>query len=113
MFDRKEENIEELVPVQTGMTNAVLSFKLNGSKYVYRHPGLGSEALVECGREAITQKVVEDAEIDTTLVAMDVDEGWRIGWFTEQYDFDHKNLSDMVRTVMIFCRILAAPCHVH
>lgn len=112
VFDCKEEDIEELMPVQAGMTNVVLSFKLNGGKYVYRHPGLGSEALVERGRETIMQKVVEDAGIDTTLVAMDVDEGWRIGRFIEHYDFDYKNLNDMVRAIMLFRRLHAAPCHV-
>jgi thiamine kinase-like enzyme len=43
---------------------------------------------------------------------MDVDEGWRIGRFIEHYDFDYKNLNDMVRAVMLFRRLHAAPCHV-
>ena len=75
------------------MPNIVLSFKLNGGKYVYRHPGLGSDTLVECGRETIMQKIVEDAGIDATLIAMDVDEGWRIGRFVEHYDFDYSRIS--------------------
>ena len=112
VFECNESNIEELVPVQEGMTNIVLSFKLNGGKYVYRHPGLGSEALVERGRETIMQKVVEDAGIDTTLIAMDVDEGWRIGRFIEHYDFDYTNLNDMVRAIMLLRKLHAAPCHV-
>lgn len=112
VFDCSQEDIEELVPVQAGLTNVVLSFRLNGGKYVYRHPGLGSEILVERGRETIMQKIVEDAGIDTTLIAMDVDEGWRIGRFIEHYNFDYKNLNDMVRAVMLFRKLHAAPCHV-
>ena len=112
VFDCCENDIEELVPVQTGLTNVVLSFRLNGGKYVYRHPGLGSEILVERGRETIMQKIVEDAGIDTTLVAMDVDEGWRIGRFIEHWNYDYKNLNDMVRGVMLFRRLHSAPCHV-
>lgn len=112
VFDCSEEDIEELEPVQTGLTNVVLSFRLNGGKYVYRHPGLGSEILVERGRETIMQKIVEDAGIDTTLVAMDVDEGWRIGRYIEHWDFDYFNLNDMVRAVMLFRRLHSAPCHV-
>lgn len=112
VFDCKEDDIYELVPVQAGLTNIVLSFKLNGGKYVYRHPGLGSDALVERGRETIMQKIVEDAGIDTTLIAMDVDEGWRIGRFVEHYNFDYNNLNDMVRAVMLFRRLHEAPCHV-
>lgn len=112
VFGCKANDIEELIPVQAGMTNIVLSFKLNGGKYVYRHPGLGADALVERGRETIMQKIVEDAGIDTTLIAMDVDEGWRIGKFIEHYDFDYNNLNDMVRAIMLFRRLHAAPCHV-
>ena len=112
VFDCQEEDIEDLVPVQAGLTNVVLSFRLNGGKYVYRHPGLGSEILVERGRETIMQKIVEDAGIDTTLVAMEVDEGWRIARFVEHWDFDYNNLNDMVRAVMLFRRLHSAPCHV-
>ena len=61
VFDCEKSDIEDLVPVQAGLTNVVLSFRLNGGKYVYRHPGLGSEILVERGRETIMQKIVEDA----------------------------------------------------
>ena len=46
------------------MTNIVLSFKYNGGKYIYRHPGLGSEALVDRGRETIMQAVVAQMIID-------------------------------------------------
>lgn len=112
VFNCDIDEIDELIPVQAGMTNIVLSFNLNGGKYVYRHPGLGSDALVERGRETIMQKIVEDAGIDKTLIAMDVDEGWRIGRYIEHYDFDYKNLNDMVRAVMLFRKLHSAPCHV-
>jgi len=112
VFSCEEEDIEELVPAQAGLTNVVLTFKLNGGKYVYRHPGLGSEMLVERGRETIMQKIVEDAGIDTTLVAMDVDEGWRIGKYVDHYTFDYNNMNDMVRAIMLFRKLHDAPCHV-
>jgi len=112
VFDCDICEIEELVPVQKGMTNIVLSFKFNGGKYIYRHPGIGSEILVDRGRETIMQKIVEDAGIDTTLVAMDVDEGWRIGKYIEHRDFDYRNMNDMVRAVMLFRKLHTAPCHV-
>ena len=112
VFGCSEDDVEELVPVQAGLTNVVLSFKLNGGKYVYRHPGLGSEILVERGRETIMQKIVEDAGIDTTLIAMDVDEGWRIGRFITHRDFNYNDMNDMVRAIMLFRRLHSAPCHV-
>lgn len=112
VFQCDENDIEDLIPVQAGMTNIVLSFWLNGGKYIYRHPGLGSDVLVDRGRETIMQKVVEDIGIDTTLVAMDVDSGWKIARFIENYPFDYHNLNDMVRAVMLLRSLHEAPCRV-
>ena len=112
VFNCEEKEIEELVPVQAGMTNIVLSFKYNGGKYIYRHPGLGSEALVDRGRETIMQAVVAQAGIDNTLVAMDVEKGWRISRFIEHRDFDYHNLNDMVRAVMLFQELHKVPSRV-
>lgn len=112
VFCCDETDIEELVPVQAGMTNIVLSFRFNGGKYIYRHPGLGSDALVDRGRETIMQKVVEDIGIDTTLIAMDVDSGWRITRYIEHRDFDYHSLNDMVRAVMLLRTLHEAPCRV-
>lgn len=112
VFECSEADIEKLQPVQAGMTNIVLAFYINGGKYIYRHPGLGSDALVDRGRETIMQKVVEDLGIDTTLVAMDVEEGWRISKFVEHWNFDYHNLNDMVRAIMLLRQLHEAPCRV-
>ena len=95
-----------------GLTNIILSFEINGHKYVYRHPGLGSEILVERGRETIMQKNVDEAGIDTTLIAMDVLEGWRISRYVEHWDFDYKKPDDMERAVKLFRKLHDAPCRV-
>ena len=112
VFSCKEEDIENLVPVQAGMTNIVLSFMVNGGKFIYRYPGLGSDALVDRGRETIMQTIVTEIGIDTTLVAMDVDKGWKIARFIEHRDYDYHNLNDMVRGIMLLRALHDAPCRV-
>ena len=72
VFACNEDEIEDLTPVQAWMTNIVLSFKLKGGKYIYWHPGLGSDALVERGRETIMQKVVSDIGIDYDNIVTEV-----------------------------------------
>jgi hypothetical protein len=101
VFSCRQDDIEGLIPVQAGMTNIVLSFRYNGGKYIYRHPGIGSEALVDRGRETIMQAVVAQAGIDNTLIAMDVEKGWRISRSVEHRNFDYHNLNDMVRAVIL------------
>jgi thiamine kinase-like enzyme len=112
VFSCRQDDIEELILVQGGMTNIVLSFIINGGKYIYRHPGLGSEALVDRGRETIMQAVVAQAGIDNTLIAMDVEKGWRISRFVEHRDFDYHNLNDMVRAVMLLQELHKVPSRV-
>lgn len=112
VFSCKEKDIIELVPVQAGLTNIVLSFKYNGGKYVYRHPGLGSEALVDRGRETMMQALVSQYEIDNTLIAMDVENGWRISKFVENEKFEYKNLNHMVRAIMLLRSLHDIPCNV-
>lgn len=93
VFDCEKEEIEELMPLQKGLTNAVLSFKYNGGKYVFRFPGLGSEVLVDRGRESIVQKQIEDAGVDTSLIAMSVRYGWRISRFVENRPFNYHDVN--------------------
>lgn len=112
VFNCRESDINELAPVQAGMTNIVLSFKYNGGKYIYRHPGLGSEALVDRGRETIMQAVVAQAGIDTSLIAMDVENGWRISRYIEHRDFNYHNLNDMVRAIILFQELHKVPSRV-
>lgn len=64
VFGCEPNDITELKPLQKGLSNSVLSFRYNGGKYVFRYPGLGSEMLIDRGRESIIQKQIEDAGVD-------------------------------------------------
>lgn len=100
VFHCKKDAIKELIPLQKGLSNSVLSFRFNGGKYVFRYPGLGSEILIDRGRESIIQKQIEDAGIDTTLVAMSVRYGWRISRFVATRTFQYHDVNDMVRGII-------------
>lgn len=107
VFGCRPEDVTELEPLQKGLSNSVLSFRYNGGKYVFRYPGLGSEILIDRGRESIVQKMIEDAGVDTSLVAMSVRYGWRISHFIETRRFDYHNVNDMVRGIMLLRRLHA------
>ena len=101
------DDITELKPLQKGLSNSVLSFRYNGGKYVFRYPGLGSEVLIDRGRESIIQKQIEDAGVDTSLVAMSVRFGWRISRFIETRPFNYHDVNDMVRGIILLRRLHA------
>lgn len=112
VFGCNKEQIVDLKPIQRGITNSVLTFELNGGKYVFRFPGLGSEVLVDRGRESMIQSQANEARIDTTLVAMSVSQGWKIARYIENRGFDYKNVSDMVRGVRLLYKLHNAPVKV-
>ena len=112
VFGCNESQLKEFTLLQEGLTNIVVSFRYNGGKYAYRHPGYGSDELVDRGRESIVQKTVEDAGIDTTLVAMSVKYGWRVSKFIENRPFDYSASTDMVRAIRLLKILHQTPAKV-
>lgn len=99
------KQILNLQPLQKGLSNSVLTFELNGGKYVFRFPGLGSEVLIDRGRESMIQSQANEAGIDKTLVAMSVSKGWKIARYINNKGFDYKNVSDVVRGVRLLKKL--------
>ena len=107
VFNCESLKISDLKPLQKGLSNSVLSFKFNGGRYVFRYPGLGSEILINRGRESIVQKQIEDAGVDTSLVAMSVRYGWRISRYVETRPFNYHDVNDMVRGIILIRKLHA------
>ena len=105
VFNCTSDEISDIEPLQKGLSNSVLSFRYNGGSYVFRFPGLGSEVLIDRGRESIVQKHIEDAGVDKTLFAMSVKYGWRISRYIESRPFDYSNVNDMVRGIILLRRL--------
>ena len=112
VFNCNKEQIQNLQPIQKGLSNSVLTFELNGGKYVFRFPGLGSEVLIDRGRESMIQSQANDARVDTTLVAMSVSDGWKIARYINNRGFDYKNVSDIVRGIRLLHKLHDAPARV-
>ena len=112
VFYCRKDQIVNLMPLQKGLSNSVLSFELNGGKYIFRFPGLGSEVLIDRGRESMIQSQANEARVDTTLVAMSVSEGWKIARYINSRGFDYKNVSDMVRGIRLLHKLHDAPVKV-
>lgn len=112
VFNCQPDEIRDLKPIQSGLTNIVLTFKYNGGKYVYRHPGVGSDILVDRSRESIVQKQIADVGVDTTLVAMSVVNGWRVAKFIQNDGFNYKDLNHMVRAMILLRKLHSAKVRV-
>ena len=74
-------DIVHIKPLKDGLTNISFSFDCLDKKYVYRHPGRGTEKYINRSSEADSMEIAAKLQIDRTFVAMDKNEGWKISEF--------------------------------
>ena len=77
--DMKE--ITNIRVIKSGLTNNSFIFQLRGKKYVYRHPGIGTEKYINRKSEAYSMKVASKNNLDNTFVFMDGKEGYKISHY--------------------------------
>lgn len=85
-----------------------MSFKssVHGHAYVYRHPGPGTDDIINRQSEAFSQSVAKDLGVDDTFVYEDEHEGWKIWRFIERCEqLDYHN-PEHVRQAMSLIRAL-------
>lgn len=95
VFRCDEEDIVDFRNVNEGMTNMSFIFKINGIDYIYRHPGDGTESIINRKNEKISLEKVKQIGIDPTYIYMDVNEGWKISKFVNKFrEPDYSNFDD-------------------
>ncbi len=75
--------ITDIHPIKTGLTNVSFFFSCRGQKYVYRHPGVGTEVYINRESEAASMQAAKKLGLDDTFIYMDPHEGWKISYYIE------------------------------
>lgn len=73
--------IHDVYPLKQGLTNLSCHFATNDGEYVYRHPGIGTELLINRAGEVAAQKAAKQLGIDDTFIHEDPERGWKISRF--------------------------------
>lgn len=74
-------DICDVYPLSQGLTNLSCHFKIGEDEYVYRHPGVGTEELIDRYAESVAQRMAAQLGLDDTFIFEDEDEGWKISRF--------------------------------
>lgn len=77
----ERDQIADFYPLKQGLTNLSCHFSANGREYVYRHPGVGTDKLVDRRAESAALHVAQRLGLDSTYVYQDPDQGWKISRF--------------------------------
>ena len=98
--------IKNVRAIKEGLTNISFSFSVNGKRYVYRHPGEGTSAIISRSHEKKALELAKSIGIDSTYIYMDGEKGWKISSYVEgirvpSYDSfeDSKRVLNVLRTL--------------
>ncbi len=75
-------NIHEL---KEGLTNLSFKFDINSNSYVYRHPGDGTENIINRDAERFAQEKAKELKIDESFIYMDKEKGFKILHYIENF----------------------------
>ena len=77
----QKSDIRDFYPLKQGITNLSCHFAVGDNEYVYRHPGIGTEKIVDRSAEFKALRVAAELGIDDTFIAGDPKAGWKISRF--------------------------------
>lgn len=99
-------DIVGIVPIKQGLTNLSFRFEVDGERYVYRHPGAGTEEIINRESEAFSQAVAKKLGIDDTFIYEDPARGWKISRFVSDcMPFDYHNESHVSQAMELARRL--------
>lgn len=77
------DEIRDFYPLKQGLTNLSCHFSTNSGEWVYRHPGVGTELLIDRAGEVSALRTAKELGIDDTFVHADPTRGWKISRFVK------------------------------
>lgn len=98
-----ENEILHFQTIKDGLTNTSFVFEVRGKKYVYRHPGEGTEAIISRSHEKRALEIARSIGVDPTYITMDDKSGWKISTYIEGIrppDYDSFEDSKRVLSVL-------------
>lgn len=105
----RREQISDLEPIKDGLTNLSFKFSVDdgsGLSYVYRHPGAGTDEIINRASEAFSQTVAKKLGIDETFVYQDPVQGWKISRHVDvAEEFDYHNPAHVSRALEMARRL--------
>ena len=101
-----EADILGFKTINDGLTNTSFIFEVKGKKFVYRHPGEGTEKIISRPHEKKALELAKEAGVDPTFLYMDADEGWKISQFVDGVRKpDYASFEDSKRVIAVLRKL--------
>lgn len=101
-----EEEIKDIKPIKMVMTNTSFKFSHNGKSYLYRHPGPGTELIINRKSEFDSMKIAKELGLDDTYIYMDSEKGWKISNYIEDVRIlDYEDKENVKRAISMLKKL--------
>ena len=99
-------DVQDVEALISGLTNLSICFTVKGVRYVYRHPGRGTEEIVNRRAETHALSIARDLGLDATYIHEDPIEGWKISRFIDGCEpFDYGDPQHVARAMQLAARL--------
>ncbi len=96
----RKSDICDVYPLKQGLTNLSCHVRIGDDEYVYRHPGVGTEELVDRHAELAGLQVARELGLDHTFIAEDPEVGWKLSRFVSNCrELDPRNPDEAARAM--------------
>lgn len=100
------KEITDIEAIKAGLTNTSFLFSVHGRRYVYRHPGQGTENYINRKGEAASMDIAAKLGLDRTFVYMDEEIGWKISKYIEDAkELDYHDMEQVKKAISIMRRL--------
>ncbi len=101
-----EKDIMNFKAIKEGLTNTSFVFEVKNKKYVYRHPGDGTETIINRAHERKALELAKSINIDPTFIYMNENEGWKISEYVENIRIpSYDSFDDSKRVIAVLRRL--------
>lgn len=108
-----ESDVTGFKPIKEGLTNTSFVFEVKGKKYVYRHPGDGTETIISRKHEKKALELAKSIGVDPTFIYMNDEEGWKISEFVSGIRTpDYGSFEDSKRVIGVLKQLHDRNLHV-
>lgn len=102
----KRSEIHDIYPLKQGLTNLSCHFATNDGEFVYRHPGAGTELIIDREGEHEALLTAQRLGLDSTFIYANAERGWKISRFIPNCKNLDSNDDAQLKTAMEMARKL-------
>ena len=101
-----KSEIRDVYPLKQGLTNLSCHFTTDDGEFVYRHPGVGTELLIDREAEREALQTARLIGLDNTFIFSNPKRGWKISRFVPSCKSLDSHDDSQLRTAMQMARRL-------